>query len=331
MSFPLLWALGFANVPLLYGLAAAAIPIVIHLLNRRKFRQVTWAAMQFLLAAVRKNRRRIRIEQWLLLAIRTLIILLVVAAMAKPFLETFGAVITGRRTHRVLVIDASLSMGYNSGESSRFDQAKALAAQLVKDSRPGDAASIILMGDPPRVVIGDPTQNLGEVRKEIDELAITHGGTNLAATFEAVDRVLEVSPIPQKEVVFLTDLQATSWKPPEGSAAALKLLVARLEQRRPRSVVVDLGKSGGENRAVTGLALTSPVVTVGASVVFARSCTTSAQTVPTTSRYGSPPTAAWDPRRPSICRPPKTYRPSSASNSPQRATMSSRSRSMTTL
>ncbi len=268
MSFPLLWALGFANVPLLYGLAAAAIPIVIHLLNRRKVRQVTWAAMQFLLAAVRKNRRRIRIEQWLLLAIRTLIVLLVVAAMAKPFLETFGAVIAGRKTHRVIVVDASLSMGYNSGDSSRFDQAKALAAQLVKDSRRGDAVSVIRMGDPPKVVIGDPSNNLIEVKKEIDELAITHGGTNLAATFKKIDEVLAVSPIDQKEVIFLTDLQATSWKPPEGKADELKLLIARLEERRPRSVVVDLGKSGGENRAVTGLALASPVVTVGANVVL---------------------------------------------------------------
>src|SRR5271166_5934798 len=104
-----IFALGFANAPLLYGLAAASIPIVIHLLNRRKFREVPWAAMRFLLAALRKNRRRIRVEQWLLLAIRTLILLLVVAAMAKPFLEALGAVIVGRRTHRVLVLDASLS------------------------------------------------------------------------------------------------------------------------------------------------------------------------------------------------------------------------------
>ena len=89
VMLPLVWALGFANVPLLYGLAAASVPIVIHLLNRRKFREVPWAAMRFLLAAIRKNRRRIRIEQWLLLAIRTLMVLLVVTAMAKPFLETF--------------------------------------------------------------------------------------------------------------------------------------------------------------------------------------------------------------------------------------------------
>jgi hypothetical protein len=241
---------------------------VIHLWNRRKFREVSWAAMQFLLAALRKNRRRIRIEQWLLLAIRTLVILLVVTAMAKPFLERFGAVIAGSRTHRVIVIDDSLSMGYRSGESSRFDQAKARAIQIVKESRPGDAISLVLMGAPPQVVIGDPVQNLSEVKKEIDELVLAHGGTDLAATFEKVDSVLGASPIAQKEVWFLTDLQAASWRPPEEGRDALARILARLEARRPRSVVIDVGRPGGENRAVTELALAAPVVTVGATVLF---------------------------------------------------------------
>ena len=214
MMLPLVWALGFANAPLLYGLAAASVPIVIHLLNRRKFREVPWAAMRFLLAAIRKNRRRIRIEQWLLLAIRTLVILLVVSAMAKPFLEAFGAVIAGRRTHRVIVLDASLSMGYDRASRAGSTRPRRWRLSSSRTRGGGDAVSVILMGDPPRVVIGDPSPNLGEVEKEIGELAHLDGGTDLAATFEEVDRVLDVSSIAQKEVVFLTDLQAASWRPP---------------------------------------------------------------------------------------------------------------------
>ena len=124
------------------------------------------------------------------------------------------------------------------------------------------------MGDPPRVVIGDPSPNLGEVQKEIDELTLSHGGTDLAATFEKVDRVLDVSSIAQKEVVFLTDLQAASWRPPEQGTDGLKRILARLEARRPRSVVIDLGRAGGENRAVTELRLEAPVVTVGTTVLL---------------------------------------------------------------
>jgi hypothetical protein len=265
---PLVWALGFANGLLLWGMSAASIPIIIHLLNRRKFREMRWAAMQFLLAAIRKNQRRIRIEQWLLLAVRTLLLLMIAAAMAKPFLEAFGNVIAGRRTHRVLVLDSSLSMGYSTAGTSRFEQAKVLAAQVVKDSRRGDAISLITMGEPPRVVIGDPSPNLAEVQKEIMELTLAHGGTDLLATFEAIERVLDVSTISQKEVIFLTDLQATSWRRRDSVGKdGLERILTKLEARRPRSVVIDLGKAESGNRALTDLRIDEPVVTAGSTAL----------------------------------------------------------------
>src|SRR3954467_4847460 len=92
--------------------AAASVPIVIHLLNRRRYRVVDWAAMRFLLAAQRQNVRRLKLEQWLLLAVRALFLVLVVFAMATvtPWAEAVwqrllpGAAIAGPavtgRTHK---------------------------------------------------------------------------------------------------------------------------------------------------------------------------------------------------------------------------------------
>jgi von Willebrand factor type A domain/Aerotolerance regulator N-terminal len=271
LFFSPLWALGFSNLPILQmGIAAASLPIIIHLLNRRKFREVPWAAMRFLLAAMRKNQRRVKIEQWLLLAVRTLLVILVVMAMAKPFLESLGAMqlLPGQRTHRVILLDGSLSMDYRTAEKSRFQQAKELATRLVRDTRGGDAVSVVLMADPPRVIIGDasPSANQVEVTREIEQLTLPHGGTDLVASFEKLDKVLEVSTIPRKEVVFLTDLQVASWRKP-GSEEALKRAVAKLEARKVQSIVIDLGQSGGENRAVVDLRLNQPVVTLGSSDV----------------------------------------------------------------
>src|SRR5437764_4135465 len=62
---------------------AASVPVVIHLLNRRRYRIVDWAAMRFLLAARRQNVRRLRVEQLLLLTVRTLLVVLLVAAMCS--------------------------------------------------------------------------------------------------------------------------------------------------------------------------------------------------------------------------------------------------------
>src|SRR4029078_9200427 len=80
---PLLLAFGFANLAMLGWLAAAAAPFVISLLSSHRFREAPWAAMQFLLAAMRKNARRLQLQQWLLLAVRTLIIYIVVVVVAE--------------------------------------------------------------------------------------------------------------------------------------------------------------------------------------------------------------------------------------------------------
>jgi hypothetical protein len=270
---PPILAAGFANPALLWGLGAASLPIIIHLLNRRKYREMPWAAMRFLLAALQKNRRRVQVEQWLLLAIRTLIVLLVVAAMARPVLERLGAAGTvfGGRTHWVIALDGSLSMGHAAAQTSRFDSAKALAAGLVKAARQGDGVSVVLLGDPPRAVIGAPAFSRDAVLRELDELAGTHGAVDLTASFEKIEEVLAASEIPQKEVVVVTDLQATSWRgtrvgPSPGADEGLKRALAKVAARRPRSLVIDLGATGDSNRAVADLRIDPPVVTPNAPV-----------------------------------------------------------------
>ena len=148
--------------------AAASVPIVIHLLNRRRYRIVDWAAMRFLLAAQRQNVRRLRLEQWLLLAIRCLVLVLLAGALAAvtPWAESIwqrvlpgntltGPVISGR-THKVLILDGSLSMTLRGDRGTSFDRARALATELVRSSAGGDGFSVILIGAPVQTVVPGP-------------------------------------------------------------------------------------------------------------------------------------------------------------------------------
>ena len=103
-------------------MADGSIPVIIHLLNRRRFRIVNWGAMRFLLAAQRRNARRMRLEQFILLAMRVALVLLLVLAMASVSSwatdawlwlfpgNTAHAGTANQRTHTILVIDGSLSM-----------------------------------------------------------------------------------------------------------------------------------------------------------------------------------------------------------------------------
>src|ERR1700730_17049558 len=122
---------------------AASLPIIIHLLNRKRFRIVVWAAMKFLLAAQKQNTRRMRLEQLILLAVRTLLILLVVLAMASvmPWAEKvwgyfwpegkgFISVRTGR-TYKIIVLDASLSMNQMAQGKTAFERAREMAIKVV--------------------------------------------------------------------------------------------------------------------------------------------------------------------------------------------------------
>ncbi|GAC1335290.1 MAG: hypothetical protein NVSMB14_02630 [Isosphaeraceae bacterium] len=269
MVFPWFFAFGFGAPAMLAGLGAASIPIILHLLNKRKYREMHWAAMRFLLAAIRKNQKRIRLEQLILLAVRTALILFLILAMAKPFLESAGALpaLAGRRTHRVIALDASLSMKTTSAGETRFAKAKEVARRLVEGSKRGDSLSLVLLGSPPKIVVGDPSPNRDEVLKELNEVLPTDGDLDVGAGFQAIDRVLDSSDIPRKEVVILTDLQAASWRQPDGRKLddSLKRVLGHFKSREVASVVIDLGDSTADNVAVTRVDLNSPIVTLGST------------------------------------------------------------------
>src|SRR5687768_5474103 len=139
--------MAFLSPILLTGLVLASVPIIIHLLNRMRFRLVDWGPMKYLKLTLKTNRRRMRIEQFILLAVRTLAVIVLILAVARPVLSAtgLGSWLGPRgRSARVIVIDDSLSMGYReNGEKSAFDLAKDAATQLVKSIGPQDSVTIL--------------------------------------------------------------------------------------------------------------------------------------------------------------------------------------------
>ncbi len=277
---PSLFAVIFESIPAAAAVAggAVAIPVIIHLLNRRRFRVVTWAAMRFLLAAQRKNSRRMRLEQLVLLAVRCLMVLLLVLAMASvtPWAEAvwhwwdpeggLAPAAAGRRTHKILVLDGSFSMGLKDGDGTCFDRARNLAAGIVRDSSGGDGFSVVLMAAPPRrIVPGEgfsaPSEDARKVAAEIDALRLTHGNADLFATLSKVEDLVKASPgkYPDREVYFLTDLQQSTWiaRQPSDLAETLRKI-----RDRARTIFVDVGHEAG-NIAVTDLGLGESMATTG--------------------------------------------------------------------
>src|SRR4051794_21777794 len=174
--YPALAQLPFAFLPLwgtvLAGVVAVSVPIIIHLLNRRRFKIVVWAAMRFLLNAQKQTTRKMRLEQLILLMVRCTALLLVVLAMASitPWAQgfwddLFGAGGGGGRTraariYKVIVVDGSLSMAARStGGKTCFERARDLALEIAKDSPAGDGLSVVLMKDTPTWEVAGPAHN----------------------------------------------------------------------------------------------------------------------------------------------------------------------------
>src|SRR4030095_74684 len=108
------------------GVAAVSIPIIIHLLNKRKFKIVDLAAVEFLLDADQKNRRRVRLENLILLLLRCLAVLLIGLLLARPFIPTSATagLINAAQFERIVVLDDSLSMQARAGNEAAFERAK---------------------------------------------------------------------------------------------------------------------------------------------------------------------------------------------------------------
>jgi len=157
-------ALAFLNPLLLWGLPLAAVPIVIHLLNRRRFQRVPWAAMEYLLAAMKRNRKRMRMEQWLVLLLRTLAVLLLISLVARPQLTGSGLI--GARAHHVVLLDDSASMWQRSGSTTLHDKAREQIRQLadyLSINRGGDLFSLVRTSRPGSPDLYPPAQ-----RREIE-------------------------------------------------------------------------------------------------------------------------------------------------------------------
>ncbi len=252
-------------------LVSAVAPWLIHLWHRRRYRRTSWAAMEYLLAALRETRRRLRLEEWTLLAIRTGLIVLVVLALAEPFhTPQVLTRLTGQRVHRILVLDASLSMGTKQEDKTRWERVKELAAELITRSPPCDGFSLILMAEPPQVVVGVPVFDRQELLRELEELQLHHTSADLPATFGCVEQVLQsavhhVPRLDMAEVYFLSDLCRVGWQPEFANAEVQSTLEQRLSRiaRQTRLVIVDVGQADVPNVAVTDVRLLEPYSAAG--------------------------------------------------------------------
>ncbi len=266
------------------GAAAMSVPIIIHLLARRRFKRVRWAAVEFLLAAEKKNRRRVKLEEWLLLALRCLAVLLIAMLIARPFLTPSGIVasLSGRaQTERIILIDDSFSMGYVSDGVALFAHAKKSVhrlIELIREESPDDTVTIFRMTEPDspveRGTFLDERQT-PELLARLESLSVSQLAMNPVEVVEHVNKYLSNSEdIINAAVYVVSDFQKKDWladthSDDETGGSLLKPLMDwSSDDHDLQIVLIDVGEDEAKNIAVTDVRLTGGQLVTGAEATL---------------------------------------------------------------
>ncbi len=261
----------FLFQPLIYGFLLAAVPIIVHLINLLRHRKQSWAAMDFLLESYRKNRRWVLLKQWLLLAARILIMLVLVAMLARWISNSqWLSILGGRTTHHYVLLDDSYSMAEQEQNESayqrglrafaalvraiaeqpgqhqisllRFSRAE-LAARSGKESARIDAAADLISQTIPR----DPSRLLERVNASQPSSLQLSPETSV----DLILPLLEQQPGEQAQVYVVSDFRRNEWNQPE-------VLRNKLSQLRGMNAEIQLIDCGEGNRSNLTLAQLEP-------------------------------------------------------------------------
>lgn len=214
-------AFTFGSESLLFGATFATVPLLIHFLYQRQAVEVRWAAMRFLLLAVQKKTRRSRLEQLLLLFLRIAIVIVVALALARPMLDSLA---NGGGTpivrHHILVFDATYSMQFRDDTKdnrlldgrnrTRFEKAKELATELVRNAHQNDLWSVVRVCEGEDIeAIASRSADAELVINAIKSLSVSDASGDISLALPVLKRLVRTTKSPAKShVVLFSDMQS---------------------------------------------------------------------------------------------------------------------------
>jgi hypothetical protein len=248
----------------LLGVAGAAIPIILHLFFRSRYRTVPWAAMEFLLTSIEQTSRRLKFQELLLLLLRCAVLLLLALALARPALQLIAG--GGRdAVHAVFVIDNSMSMGAREGARTRFDLARGAAIAAINQLPPHSTVQILTCSNTASEPLLREPANLDHARTVLQNLELTDLSTDLAPGLSAAVETLRTSQAGNKELYVFSDMQKPGFEQ-NGSETSAALAEAR---RAGTVYLVRCGTRKLTNAAVLGIVPQSKIPRPGQRVGYA--------------------------------------------------------------
>lgn len=240
--------ISFLNPSFLWGLPVASIPILIHLLSRRRPKTLQFSTVRFVQLASTTVVRRFKLKQLILLMLRCLILLLLTLLFSRPIVRRFPlfAQTEGVSRSTVILIDNSYSMGYVEEGESRFSRAKEIVKRIIKMGKRSDRVATFLISDEVKPLVSYLTDDRQMLLEKLEGASLSFRPTNFLPGFAEANEILRESRSPNKEIVLVTDLGANGWRE-FNEKAPMEL------ESETKLIIIDLNKGDLSNSAISGV------------------------------------------------------------------------------
>lgn len=208
--------MNFLAPTMLFGAAAVGVPIALHFFYKARYRKLPWAAMEFLKEAIEQTSRRLKFQEWILLALRCLAILLLALALARPGTQFAGSAGRGDSIDAVIVIDTSYSMGAQDGDKTRLDRAKDAAISIIDSLPANSTVQIIGCSDRPELLGPKSRFNLDQARQLIPGIQTNGLTSDFLPGLTASLEVANAGTAPNKEIYLISDLHKLGFERQQG-------------------------------------------------------------------------------------------------------------------
>ena len=239
----------------LLGIAALAIPVLIHLVERERGQVVPFPSLMFLRRIPYKSMRRQRIRHWLLLLLRCAALLLLVMAFARPFFRSpsLAAGVSSAAREVVILVDQSYSMGFGD----HWTRARTAAREAVEALAPDDRATVIFFARGAQAGARS-TVNRASLLASIDAAEVSAQITRYGPALRLAQTILEASELARSEVIMISDFQKTGWDTSEGARFPDGTVLTPMSLADPTGANVAVSAVSFEQEFFSGLERVSP-------------------------------------------------------------------------
>ncbi len=231
--------ISFLNPTILFGLVAAGIPVLVHLLTRHKAKTVPFSSIVFLRQLEQRKLRRLKLRQLLLLVLRSLIIALLVLAFARPTLRRAGAAFGPGPCSVAIVLDHSGSMAREKDGKTLFELGVERAQKVAQLLASGSEAWVVLPGVPPRQAVNGPLRGLALLEETLAHQSLSREATDLVGAIRLANTLLQSATHVAREIYVISDFQASAFSQSAEDSAKVPILALPVQAQEWQNLVVE--------------------------------------------------------------------------------------------